>query len=114
MRCCGVNGSQCFGEMSGTTHQCHSITSYKNEASYTNMATNKKISTSITNSTIAIQPKLELQLQINHSCGGVRVDYLPMWLRELYNSTPPMNPLNLHRYNITFKPLAILLVFSIF
>jgi len=33
---------------------------------------------------------------------------------ELYNSTPPMNPLNFHRYIITFKPLAILVVFSIF
>lgn len=56
---CGVNGSQRFGEMSGTTHQCHSITSHKkNEASYTNMTANKKISASIGNSTLAIQPKV--------------------------------------------------------
>jgi hypothetical protein len=47
---------------------------------------------------LGIQPwpfslKSELQLHINHSCGGVRTDYPPMWLRELYNSMPPMNPL---------------------
>ena len=77
------------------------------------MTANKKISASIGNSTPAIQPKLEFQLQINHSCGGVKVDYPPMWLRGLYNSTPPTNPLNLHRH-ITFKPLAILLVCNIF
>ena len=103
MWCCGMNGSHSFGAMSETTHQCHSITSQKNEASNTYVAAKKKIGLQLGIQRQPFSQKSELQLQMYHSCGGVRAEYPPLWLGELYNWTPPMNPLNLHRHNIILK-----------